>query len=336
MKYEGLIIRPPSEAESLILQIAVGCSHNACTFCPAYKKKKFRIKSLEEVYRDIDEAAACSEDTRRVFLCDGDPLIIPQHTLLPIVERINEQFSRLLRIGIYANAGSILGKTVEELKELREQKLGIIYLGLESVNPGTLRTYRKKLTVEEIEQGIGKFHQYGIRTHGMFVLGADTDDVATIKQTAKFAIKNKIDTVQFLILTPMPGTKHYQDLEAEGRLLTRDWSLYDGHHVVYQPGLMTAYQLQKETMKAMAKFYSNWQLIQLVLRLDFLTFIYRSYGNHLVARWRRERVNRKYYQMMREVSRGTVAKLGDNYRKSAEDIRRYFKRLQKKDILTEK
>ncbi len=308
-----------------------GCPYD-CSFCVVTKLfgRKYRFRTPENVLEELKALNLKKGDT--LFFYDDNFVANPENTKkllrLMIANKITPAWTAQMRVDCTKD---------EELLELmKESNCFFVYLGLESVNPGTLRTYRKKLTVEEIEQGIGKFHQYGIRTHGMFVLGADTDDVATIKQTAKFAIKNKIDTVQFLILTPMPGTKHYQDLEAEGRLLTRDWSLYDGHHVVYQPGLMTAYQLQKETMKAMAKFYSNWQLIQLVLRLDFLTFIYRSYGNHLVARWRRERVNRKYYQMMREVSRGTVAKLGDNYRKSAEDIRRYFKRLQKKDILTEK
>ncbi|MBN2107785.1 MAG: radical SAM protein, partial [Deltaproteobacteria bacterium] len=79
MNYEGRIIRPPSEADSLILQVTVGCSHNRCTFCPAFKDKKFRIKPLEDIKRDIQQAVKTygAQTVRRVFLCDGDPLIIP-------------------------------------------------------------------------------------------------------------------------------------------------------------------------------------------------------------------------------------------------------------------
>lgn len=221
----------------------------------------------------------------------------------------------------------------EELLELmKASNCFFVYLGLESTNPETLRSYRKKLSVEQIQRGIERFHQYGIRTHGMFVLGADTDDVQTVRETVKFALKNKIDTVQFLILTPVPGTRFFKEMDEQGRLLTKDWSLYDGHHVVHRPLRMTPYQLQKETFKAMAKFYSVWELIRLFLRFDFVNFIYRTYGNHLVNRWRRQGSTRHYYRMMKEVSKGTVARLGDNYRKTAEDVRRYFAQLRKKEM----
>jgi radical SAM superfamily enzyme YgiQ (UPF0313 family) len=105
MHYDGLIIRPPSEANSLILQITVGCSHNQCTFCPAYKAKKFRIKSLADIFNDIDEAAAESLGAvRRVFLCDGDPLIAPQAMLIAILQKLSDVFPHLQRVGIYGNA----------------------------------------------------------------------------------------------------------------------------------------------------------------------------------------------------------------------------------------
>ncbi len=119
MNYEGPVIRPPSEANSLILQVTVGCSHNRCTFCPAYKGRRFRIKGIEEIRRDIEEASLFSAEVRRVFLADGDALIIPQPKLLEIVNCLHRRFPALQRIGSYANAKSILRKSVEELKELK-------------------------------------------------------------------------------------------------------------------------------------------------------------------------------------------------------------------------
>ena len=97
MNYEGRIIRPPSEADSLILQVAVGCSHNRCTFCPAYKEKKFRIKTLEQIRNDISHAASHygADTVRRVFLCDGDPLIIPQHTLAAVLADLSSAFPHM-------------------------------------------------------------------------------------------------------------------------------------------------------------------------------------------------------------------------------------------------
>lgn len=143
MRYEGLIIRPPSEAQSLILQVTVGCSHNRCSFCPTYKKTRFRIREMEEIKSLVEEAQQWAAHARRIFLCDGDALVIPQKRLLWILELLNERFPRLERIGIYANARSILNKSVEELEELRRRKLGILYLGVESGDDEVLRRVRK-------------------------------------------------------------------------------------------------------------------------------------------------------------------------------------------------
>jgi radical SAM superfamily enzyme YgiQ (UPF0313 family) len=204
VKYEGLIIRPPSEAESLILQITVGCSHNACTFCPAYKKKRFRIKTLDEIYRDIDAAAHKNGDAvRRVFLCDGDPLIIPQDTLLPVVQRINERFEKLLRIGIYANAGSILKKTDAELKELQEQKLGIVYMGLESGDEVTLERVKKGATVEQMVAAAQKVHDAGIKLSVTVILGLGGGGRSEIHARETMRVLNRMKPQHIGALTLM-------------------------------------------------------------------------------------------------------------------------------------
>src|SRR5512136_2863518 len=118
MKYEGMIYRPPSEAESLILQVTVGCSYNRCTFCSAYQGKSFRVKSFEEVKEDIDEVSSYGVRILRVFLADGDALIIPQKGLVHILQYLRTKVKGLERVVIYANARDILKKGVEELKEL--------------------------------------------------------------------------------------------------------------------------------------------------------------------------------------------------------------------------
>ena len=117
-EYEGTVIRPPSEADSLILQYTIGCSHNQCVFCPAYKQKQFRVRSIAEMERDIAECIPDHAGTRRVF-----------RALLVLLRK---QFSLLQRVGMYANAKSILAKSVDELARLREHGLGIFYLGVES------------------------------------------------------------------------------------------------------------------------------------------------------------------------------------------------------------
>ncbi|MGD0022812.1 MAG: radical SAM protein, partial [Smithellaceae bacterium] len=133
MDYEGLIIRPPSEAYSLLVQVTVGCSHNKCTFCGTYRQKKFKIKPLEQIKKDLQEARNF-ENVEKVFLCDGDALIIPQPRLEEMLKLINDNLPNIERIGTYANAKSILKKSGDELKRLKEMGLKIIYLGVETGN----------------------------------------------------------------------------------------------------------------------------------------------------------------------------------------------------------
>ena len=149
MKYEGMIIRPPSEADSLLLQVTVGCSNNRCTFCPTYKEKKFRIKSDEEILEDIREAGRYRQ-VPRVFLCDGDALIIPQPRLIAIMNAIGTNHHGIERIGTYANAKSILKKSPEELLELRKLGLKIVYMGVETGNEELLKAIHKNATYKQL------------------------------------------------------------------------------------------------------------------------------------------------------------------------------------------
>ncbi len=139
MHYEGFIIRPPSEAESILLQVTLGCSHNKCTFCGAYKEKRFTIKDDAIIEADIDYASRNFPFLRRVFLIDGDALIVPQQRLVRILTRIREKMPWIQRIGIYANAKGILRKTKEELAQLRALGLGSFISGLRA---GTRRYCR--------------------------------------------------------------------------------------------------------------------------------------------------------------------------------------------------
>ena len=154
MEYEGMVIRPPSEADSILLQVTVGCSHNKCSFCGTYKEKRFRIKKDERILKDILFAARYCRRQDRVFLMDGDALIIPQKRLVWILERIREHLPWVRRIGLYANAKSIKMKTDEELRQLKELGLGIVYLGVETGHPELLKKICKGTSAENlIRQG---------------------------------------------------------------------------------------------------------------------------------------------------------------------------------------
>lgn len=171
MHYEGVIIRPPSEADSILLQVTVGCSHNKCTFCGTYKGERFRIKDEAIVDRDIRYAARNFPFLRRVFLCDGDALILPQPKLVRIMSRIREEMPWIQRIGLYGNAKSILRKTPEELEELKALGLGIVYLGLESGDERVLREIRKGVSPEKMIEAGRLIRSMGMKLSVTALLG---------------------------------------------------------------------------------------------------------------------------------------------------------------------
>lgn len=151
MRYEGVVYRPPSEAYSLIVQLTVGCAHNGCTFCTMYKDKTFRIRPVKEILEDFAEGAARYGDrVRRIFLADGDALVMKTEELLEILSYARENFPSLERISSYGTPGDILRKTKEELTRLRKAGLELIYMGAESGCQQVLRSINKGASREEI------------------------------------------------------------------------------------------------------------------------------------------------------------------------------------------
>lgn len=150
MNYEGAIYRPPSEARSLIIQATIGCSHNKCRFCGMYKDKKFRIRDLEEIKKDITDAKNIYKSVFRIFIADGNALAMSTPNLLVILKHISFTFPDCERVGIYATPKDILRKSVMDLELLKNAGLGVIYLGIESGNPEVLKRVEKGATREEI------------------------------------------------------------------------------------------------------------------------------------------------------------------------------------------
>jgi radical SAM superfamily enzyme YgiQ (UPF0313 family) len=218
MKYEGIIIRPPSEADSLILQITVGCSHNRCTFCPTYKAKRFRIKTFGEIKEAIDEAAQLGWAIERVFLADGDALIVPQPRLMEIMSYLKEKLPRLRRVGIYANAKGVLKKTQAELRELKEAGLGIIYLGVESGDQVVLERVKKGATYEKLLQAGRMVKEAGIKLSVTVLLGIGGKERSREHAVATGRILTEMDPNYAGALSVMivPGTPLYEE-QAQGR-----------------------------------------------------------------------------------------------------------------------
>jgi radical SAM superfamily enzyme YgiQ (UPF0313 family) len=222
MKYEGMIIRPPSEANSLLLQVTVGCSHNKCNFCPTYKGTKFRIKSFREIEEDILEASGYRY-VERIFLCDGDALIVPQQRLVEILSGIRRHVKGVTRVGCYANAKSILRKKTEELAQLRDMGLRIVYLGVETGNENLLKKISKGATYTQMVEAGRRIKDAGIILSVTVLLG-----IGGIEKS----IEHAIDTARILTdvdphyvgaLTVMvvPGTPLYEDY-VNGRFVLPD------------------------------------------------------------------------------------------------------------------
>ena len=171
MHYEGNVIRPPSEWNSIILQVTVGCSHNKCTFCGAYKDVTFRIKDDDTVFQDICFAASHCQRQKRVFLADGDVLILSQKRLITILKAIKEKLPWVTRVTLYGNAKAILSKTKEQLIELKKYGLARIYMGLESGNAEVLTQIRKGAAPAKLIQAARRAKDAGLFLSVTILLG---------------------------------------------------------------------------------------------------------------------------------------------------------------------
>jgi coproporphyrinogen III oxidase-like Fe-S oxidoreductase len=172
MRYEGNIFRPPSEANSLIVQVTIGCAHNDCTFCSMFKDKTFRVRPVEEVIEDLEDAGhRYGGNIRRIFLADGDALVLANHKLLTILNKIKELFPEAPRVGIYGSPQDVLHKTPEELKELLDAGVGIIYIGAESGSDKVLKEIKKGATAAELTEAIKKIEASGIAASVTFISG---------------------------------------------------------------------------------------------------------------------------------------------------------------------
>ena len=216
MHYEGNIIRPPSEANSILLQVTVGCSRNKCTFCGTYRGERFRIKSDDVIMGDITYAAQYCRQQRRVFLCDGDALIIPQRRLLAILDAIRQQLPWVTRVGTYANAKSLKMKSSAELEELKAHGLGIAYMGLETGDDVTLENIDKGATAAEMIEMGRKARAAGIKLSVTVLLGIAGRDRSAIHARETGRVLSAIDPeyVGALSLMLIPGTPLCHDFEA--------------------------------------------------------------------------------------------------------------------------
>jgi radical SAM superfamily enzyme YgiQ (UPF0313 family) len=216
MHYEGNIIRPPSEANSILLQVTVGCSRNKCTFCGTYKGERFRIKPDSVIMEDIAFAAQYCQRQRRVFLCDGDALIIPQKRLLKILKEIEKQLPWVTRVGLYANSKALNMKTADELKELKTHGVGIVYMGLETGDDVTLKRINKGATAAHMIEMGRKAMQAGFKLSITVLLGIAGPERSQIHAQETGRVLSAIDPnyVGALSLMLIPETPLFDEYES--------------------------------------------------------------------------------------------------------------------------
>ncbi len=315
--YKNLTVTP--------IMTSRGCPYD-CSFCSvtAMFGQKYRLRSNELI---LEELRLNKEGGgRRIFFYDDN--------FTADKERSKELFRSMIREGLTptwtAQVRVETAKDEELLDLMKRSGCHTVYIGFESVNPETLKAYNKKQSFEDIQSCVKKLHKKGIRIHGMFVFGSEHDTTDTIKETLRFTKKNSLESIQFLILTPLPGTALYHEMEQSGRLISKDWSLYDAHHVLYKPKKMNFFELQNETMKAAKKFYSKRAILKQILRLDLYNIMVKSYGHNLAKKWF---ANNQYFidytKKITDAGRAIelVAK------NSADDLKEKFKELEASGFL---
>lgn len=218
MRYEGAVYRPPSEAGSLIIQLTIGCARNKCTFCAMFKDKQFRVRKLDEVVADLIDARQYYRDykVRRIFLADGDALIVKTEDLLYILDKIHELYPECERISAYGAPADVNMKTDEELAKLKAAGLDMIYMGAESGDDIVLRDVKKGVTSEEIATAGLKLKKAGMIVSITLISGLGGKE--RVKEhainSAKLISIIKPEYVGFLTLMVEPGTELYNDYQA--------------------------------------------------------------------------------------------------------------------------
>jgi len=280
-----------------------GCPF-VCTFCsvPGMYGHAFRTHSIDRVLAEL----RVHREASYIFFADD---IFNANR-----RRTRELLSRMIAEELTPEWGAQVRTEVaddpEILDLMRRSRCFNVYVGFESINPRTLKLFNKKQDLAKIERSIERFHAHRIRIHGMFVVGSDEDDLETLDATARFATSRGIESVQFMILTPCPGSPDWDRLYARGSkdILTRDWSLYDGHHCVHQPRNLSPYELQVGAFRAMRKFYSWPNILRtLAIRRDAYAAGIQLYGKRLIRDW--GKANAGYVAKLRQALYGEVERV---------------------------
>jgi radical SAM superfamily enzyme YgiQ (UPF0313 family) len=236
--------------KTVMVQTSRGCPFH-CSFCSVTGMfgKKYRCRSVGAVLADLRRY---NTSEHFVFFCDDNFTADKRRTreLLEamVAERFHFQWSTQVRAD--------LAREPELVRLMKQAGCHTVFIGFESVNPRSLAEMKKHQSVDDIRRAIRVIQQARIHIHGMFVFGFEQDDWETVEATIRFIQAMRLTSVQLLLLTPLPGSELYQQLAATGRIISRDWDLYDAHHVVYRPARFTPYELQRAQVYGHSRLYA--------------------------------------------------------------------------------
>ena len=294
-----------------------GCPFG-CKFCSVIQMfgRKYRFKSIDRVIAEIKEVASRKA---HIFFIDDNFAANKDRTK----ELLRRMIAEDIHIEWSAQVRTDVARDAELVDLMARTGCFTAFIGFESINPNTLSLYNKRQKVEDIVECIRTLKNASISMHGMFVFGGDTDDIQTIRSTQSFAKRLGINSVQFLMLTPLPGTPVFDELKQQDRLIHTDWAKYDAHHAVFEPRLMTAFELHSETFKAMAGFYSWGTILKNFAHGNFFYSLVSLYG---------KRSLRKIKMPSKEYLKDLKKLVGAKFDEKTGKLREYF--LTKKEAVT--
>lgn len=283
------------------IQTSRGCPHD-CSFCSVTGMfgTRYRFRSTGNVLAEL----ARYRPNQHLFFYDDNFAANARRTRELLRAMVERKFGFHWSTQVRAD----VARDPELLDLMAAAGCSTVFIGFESVDPRALAEMRKGQSVDEMRLAARELHRRGIHVHGMFVFGFDADRPDTVRATVDFAIRERLESAQFLLLTPLPGSQLHRQFAAEGRLNGRGWDEYDAHHVTFRPAGFTPRRLQRAQVRAHARFYTMHRVVGRLLRGRMGGFLVGIYANRLNRRWRWK--ERRYLRGLRGPEGGILPVAG--------------------------
>jgi len=303
-------IRRVGRKRIIPIQTSRGCPYD-CSFCSVTGMfgRKYRFRSTENI---IEELRQYNNRSNFVFFYDDHFTANRKRTKDLLEAMIKEKFKFKWSTQVRAD----VARDPDLVKLMKKAGCYTLFIGLESVNPESLKAMNKQQTVDEIVDAIRVLRRHRIHIHGMFVYGFDEDDWKTVRETVRFAKRARLTSTQFLILTPLPGSAFYRKMAEEKRICLKDWSLYDAHHVVFRPARFSPLDLQKAQIFSHARFYSIMETVKRMFRGKWVDIGLAHYARGINRSWKKR--NKTFMKVMDLLSPRKHVQISVDYR---EDVR---------------